>query len=55
MKKYFSLGILLMLVISTFSVSSTVNQKIVDISVYQDELQHDYNDVFTSLMKEGQM
>lgn len=54
MKILLPLGILIILVISTISVSSTITKTTIDITTGdQDGLQHTYNDVFTSFMKEG--
>ena len=50
MKILLPLGILIILVISTISVSSTITKTTIDINTGdQDGLQHTYNDVFTSL------
>ncbi|MCK4365409.1 MAG: CocE/NonD family hydrolase [Thermoplasmatales archaeon] len=54
MKKYLSIGILLMFVVSTVSVSSTVTKTNIDmVTNSQNEPEHDYHDAFITFMMEG--
>jgi predicted acyl esterase len=54
MKKYLPLCVLLILIISTIAASSTITKTTIDVNIEEKvESQNNYNDVFTSLMKEG--